>query len=94
MPVLVLSPRYSPDSRKLAKAADEAGWNVERLHSWHIPDSLRERKDIVIYGEHLFGEFLQEWLGIHIVDPPDDLLQALPENLRLMSATLPAGGGQ
>jgi hypothetical protein len=51
--------------------------DVDRLHSWHIPDSLRERKDIVIYDEHLFGEFLQERLGIGHFDPPDDLLQAL-----------------
>jgi hypothetical protein len=82
MSVLVLSPRYSPDSRRLAKAADEAGWDVERLHTWHVPDSLRGRKDIVIYGEHLFGEFLQGRLGIRLVDPPDDLLQAIPEDLR------------
>ena len=82
MPVLVLSPRYSPDSRSLARAADVARWDVERLHTWGIPSELRDRRDIVIYGEHLFGEFLRDHLRIGLVEPPDDLLQRLPVDLR------------
>jgi hypothetical protein len=32
MPMLMLPPRYTPDSIALWEAATAAGWDVERLH--------------------------------------------------------------
>ncbi len=79
--ILLLSPRYSNDSRWLGKAADKAGWETHRIVDWKIPEDLRQRKDICLYGEHLFGEFLAENLNMKLLEPPDDMLQRLPLNL-------------
>ena len=80
--MLILSPRFSPDSRALDKAAASAGWETERLHQWKIPEGLANRNDICVHGEPLFGEFLVERLGLVLLEPQDNLLQNLPDVLR------------
>jgi hypothetical protein len=40
MPTLILPPRYTPDSIALSKAAVRAGWDVERLTGWQVPQYL------------------------------------------------------
>ena len=39
-PILILPPRYTPDSIALWKAATAAGWRVERLPDWRVPEWL------------------------------------------------------
>ena len=77
MPVLVLPPRYSDDSVRLWRAAVEREWDVERLHGWQVPDSLRGR-DVALYGEAFFVQFVAERLGRIPVSPSLDWLPHVP----------------
>lgn len=52
-----------------------------RLFEWKVPDELRGRRDLVVYGEHLFAELLSQELGLLLCDPPDDFLTRLPQDL-------------
>jgi hypothetical protein len=79
MPTLVLSSRYTPDSNAMWKAAIDAGWSVERLHSHRAPEYLRERQP-AFYGEGLFVRMIAEQLGIVFLECPFDWLTRLPEN--------------
>ncbi|XVQ09324.1 ATP-grasp domain-containing protein [Spirillospora sp. CA-255316] len=81
MPTLVLSPRYTADSRTLRTAAGAAGWGVERLGGWRAPGRLRGR-DVVLYGEPLFVEVIAAQLGLAMLDAPADWLPGLPERHR------------
>jgi hypothetical protein len=74
---LFLPARYTPDSIALHGAAIEAGWQVERLLSWHPPSHLRHR-DAAIYGEPLFGAVVAEELSLFLLEPPVGWLAALP----------------
>ncbi|MFE2958011.1 hypothetical protein [Nocardia tengchongensis] len=50
MSTLILSPRYSEDSRVMRAAAISAGWNVLRLSGWRVPeDDVIET--VAFYGE-------------------------------------------
>ncbi|MBI1281944.1 MAG: DUF4343 domain-containing protein [Anaerolineaceae bacterium] len=78
MPTLILSPRYTPDSNALWKAAlDDADWTVERLQS-HRPPAYLKGKDIAIYGEALFVNIVADELGLALLEPPFDFLAHLP----------------
>ncbi|MFC5750676.1 ATP-grasp domain-containing protein [Actinomadura rugatobispora] len=81
MPTLLLSPRYTADSRTLRTAAGVAGWGVERLGGWRAPGRLRDR-DVVLYGEPLFVEVIAAQLGRAMLDAPADWLPNLPEHHR------------
>ncbi|MFI0351139.1 ATP-grasp domain-containing protein [Actinomadura sp. 9N407] len=90
MPMLVLSPRYTADSRTLRTAAVTAGWGVERLGGWRAPDRLRGR-DVVLYGEPLFVEIIATRLGLAMLDAPAGWLPDLPERhlgRRIATSTL------
>jgi ATP-grasp domain, R2K clade family 2 len=82
MPMLVLPPRYTPDSIALADAGMRAKWEVQRLHSWRVPDWLKGRKDIVLYGEPLFAAAVAEDLGLALLEPPLRWLAELGEEHR------------
>lgn len=83
MPILVLSPRYTPDSNALWKAAVELDdWSVERLHSHRPPASLRG-KDIAVYGEALFANIVADELELALLEPPFDFLTRLPQDYLL-----------
>lgn len=43
-PTLILTPRYTEDSRALRAAAIEAGWDVFRLGGWRVPDEFARRR--------------------------------------------------
>jgi hypothetical protein len=81
MPTLVLSPRYTDDSRTLRTAAVAAGWGVERLGGWRAPGRLRDR-DPVLYGEPLFVEVIAAQLDLAMLDAPADWLPDLPSHHR------------
>jgi hypothetical protein len=77
MPTLILSPRYTPDSNTLWKAAVDAGWKVERLHTHRPPAWLRD-SDPVFYGEALFVTIAAETLNLALFEPPLSGLADLP----------------
>lgn len=92
MPILVLSPRYTPDSNALWKAAVELDdWSVERLHSHRPPASLRG-KDIAVYGEALFANIVADELGLALLEPPFDFLTRLPNDYLLRDVRFAALG--
>ncbi|MBC6459980.1 ATP-grasp domain-containing protein [Actinomadura sp. HBU206391] len=91
MPTLVLSPRYTSDSRDLRAAAVAAGWRVERLGGWRPPDRLRDH-DVVLYGEPLFVEVIAAGLGRALIDAPFDWLLGLPERHRRRTIELTTMG--
>jgi hypothetical protein len=82
MPILVLPPRYTPDSIALTDAATHARWEVERLHSWKVPDWLQGRNDVVLFGEPLFATVVAEDLGLALLEPPLSWLTDLPYKYR------------
>ena len=82
MHTLILPPRYTPDSIALWKAANAAGWKVERLQNWRVPDWLRG-EDVVLYGEPLFAAAVAESLSVILLEPPLDWLSRLPQEYRL-----------
>ncbi|MFN8376477.1 MAG: ATP-grasp domain-containing protein [Anaerolineae bacterium] len=77
MPTLILSPRYTPDSAALWKAALSIGWSVERLESYRVPEHL-QGEDFVIYGEGLFARIVAESLALALLEPPHDWLAGVP----------------
>ena len=77
-PVLILPPRYTPDSVAMWRAAVHAGWRVERLHDWRVPPELRER-DLAIYAEPMFAAVVAQDLDIVLLEPPFDWLAGLPD---------------
>lgn len=78
---LVLSPRFTPDSIALRKAAIESGWHVERLRTWRPPDELVGR-DVVPYGEPLFAAVVAQALQIALIEPRLSWVAELPFNLK------------
>lgn len=60
------------------KAAIDAGWSVERLHTHHAPEYLLERQP-AFYGEGLFVRMIAEQLGIALLECPFDWLSHLPD---------------
>lgn len=77
MPTLILSPRYTPDSIALAKAAAGQGWSVQRLLTWHAPEGLTA-DGVALYGEPFFAAAIAEQLALHLLETPLDWLPALP----------------
>ena len=74
---LVLPPRVTEDSDLLARAARRAGWDVERLPSWHVPPLLRD-EDVVLYAEPLFVLHAGPQLDVTVLETPYDWLPKLP----------------
>lgn len=77
MPTLVLPPRYTPDTIAVGRAAATAGWGVERLGGWRVPDWLRG-EDVLLYGEPLFASVVATALGVALLGPPSEWLPQLP----------------
>lgn len=79
---LILSPRFTPDSIALWRAATELGWQVERLSSWRAPIQLRD-KQLALYGEPLFAAVVADTLGLAILEPAFSWLADIPDEYRL-----------
>ena len=89
IPTLLLPPRITDDSRAMAKAAARAGWDVERLASWHIPPLLAD-EDICVYAVPLFAIHASSHLGLSLIEPTYQWLTTLPfeylhRDIRLMT---------
>jgi hypothetical protein len=79
MPTLLLTPRYSEDSRALRAAAVAAGWDCVRLATWRVPDWVRSH-ELVFYGEPLLAEVIGEQrLPYVLLGPPPEWLAQLPQ---------------
>ncbi|TDD29489.1 DUF4343 domain-containing protein [Actinomadura sp. KC06] len=78
MPLLVLSPRYTSDSKVLRAASGRVGWKAERLGGWRAPGRLRGQ-DVVLYGEPTFVEVIAAQVGVALLDVPTDWLPGLPQ---------------
>src|SRR4051794_1996149 len=76
MPTVVLPPRFTPDTIAVGHAALAAGWALERLPSWRVPEWLRGQ-DVVLYGEPLFAAVVADELGLALLEPPFDWLPKL-----------------
>jgi hypothetical protein len=77
MPTLLLSPRYTTDSRALRQAAETAGWNVFRLPDWR-PPQRQFAGPVALYGEPLFVDIMAAALDLVVLDSPSDWLARLP----------------
>jgi hypothetical protein len=90
VPVLVLSPRYSSDSRVLRQAALQIGWHVERLGGWDVPERLRRCK-LIFSGEYSYMKVIAHKLSWALLDADPDWLLHLPAHYtkrEIMSMTL------
>ena len=81
MPTLVLPPRFTPDTFAVGHAAGAAGWEVERLASWRVPEWLRGQ-DVVLYGEPLFAAVVADELGLALLEPSFEWLPMLAAEYR------------
>jgi ATP-grasp domain, R2K clade family 2 len=88
VPTLFLTPRFSPDSQRLWRAAIQLGWVVQRLQTWHIPPHVSTTAEPVLYVEALFGPTVAGELGVRLLEPPDDWLVHLPPEYRLRDVRL------
>ncbi|MFC4054770.1 ATP-grasp domain-containing protein [Actinomadura syzygii] len=91
MPLLVLSPRYTPDSKALRAASGRLGWAAERLGGRRAPDRLRG-KDVALYGEPTFVEAVAAQVGVRLLDVPPGWLPALPDRHRRRDIAVSALG--
>lgn len=82
MPFLLLTPRYTSDSRLMRLAAQETGWETLRLGDWRVPPELAERDDLAFYGEPLLAAVIAASLPYALLEPPLDWLPGLPPELR------------
>jgi hypothetical protein len=87
LPTLILSHRYSSDSNALFSAVNSVGWDVERLHSFYCPDSLKE-KEIIFYGETILADAICNDLNLALFEPNYDWLPNLPYQYRLRTIEL------
>src|SRR5690349_19362133 len=74
---LVLSPRFTPDSIALRRIALEENWQIERLSSYRVPESLQQRR-IALYGEALFATIVAQELNHVLLEAPASWLMSLP----------------
>lgn len=81
MPTLLLSPRYSSDSRLLRAAAEREGWSVVRLGGRTVPGFVTAR-DLVFYGEPAFADVVADARKIALLQPTLNWLAAVPDELR------------
>jgi hypothetical protein len=77
MPLLILSPRYTPDSIALRNAALQSGWQVDRLMNYR-PLEYPARQQFAFYGEALFTTIVAEALEYALLEVPSDWLPNLP----------------
>lgn len=79
---LIISQRYSDDSRLLAEAARLQGWTVHRAQDSTLPAELLELP-CRVYAEGFLVEHLAAQVGLDLLRPPDDaLIQLSPEFVR------------
>jgi hypothetical protein len=81
MRTLLLSPRYTSDSRAVREAAFTAGWKVFRLASRRLPEGV-EGTELVVYGEPGMVDVVAWAADVALLRPTADWLTTLPEEYR------------
>lgn len=76
--LLILSPRYTPDSINLRRSALVMNWQVDRLQNYRIASNY-ETANITLYGEALFTTIIAEQLEYTLLEAPADWLGKLPQ---------------
>lgn len=94
MPRLILSPRHTPDSQRMWRAAIGAGWDVYRMqpHEYARRVCPEPEGELVLYGESLFATTMAEPCGLDLLEAPEDILATLPAPVvgrRVLCTTLP-----
>jgi len=74
---LILSPRHTPDSNAIWKAALANDWKIERLYKYRVPEHITSN-EAKIYGENLFAEIVAQQLDIALIGTPPSWLAELP----------------
>jgi len=70
VPIVILAPRVTDDSRAMWKCCLELGWRVQRFSGWRVPDGLvGDDEPVIIYGEPLFAEAVADQLGVALLEP-------------------------
>ncbi len=87
MPTLILSPRHTPSSQKMWRAAIESDWDVERLPSFRIPKDFHV-EDPAPYGEPIFNEIVADHFDLVLDQPDDDFLVRLDKKYTGRNITL------
>ncbi len=77
--LLILSPRYTPDSINLRREALNLGWEIERLQDYRVNSTSYEEKNIALYGEALFTTIVAEQISHTLLEAPANWLENLPE---------------
>ncbi len=77
MKILILSQRYSIDSRIIRSAATELGWETYRIQGDFFPDWVKEQ-EIYVYCEGFMAEFVSQETGVAILRPLIDSLIMVP----------------
>jgi hypothetical protein len=80
MPTLLLSSRQTEDAQRLWRACIAEKWDVIRVHGWRVPEI--SPKDVAVYGEPLFAEYVAQTLGLRLQQPSVDWLPKLPHRWR------------
>lgn len=84
IPIVVLAPRMTDDSKAVWRTCIELGWKPERLQGWRAPDHLATTdRPVIIYGEPLFAEAVCDQIGLVLLEPPIDWLTTVPPGLPL-----------
>jgi ATP-grasp domain-containing protein len=80
---LLLAPLFMEDSEALWRAALKAGWTVERVKGWSVPEGL-QGADLAYYGSlrAAFAVLLMEALSHVLLEPPPGWLVVIPEEYR------------
>jgi hypothetical protein len=92
LPTLILPPRYTEDSQLLWQAANQLGWQTERLQYWkeylEPSEHLFHIEDLVFYVDVLFAPEFANILGKYLLEPPEDWLVKLPYKYKLRYISL------
>ena len=82
MPPLVLLIPDKPDAERdaVATAWESAGGSVSRVGRFWDPPEV-DRAEVRVYGNDTFCLVLAEKLALHLVSPPDRILESAPEAL-------------
>lgn len=81
MPTLILSPIYSPNSRRLREAAEQAGWRTLRLLDWTAPEDVAV-EHAVVWGELKLGRIVATGTPLALYGPTVGWTAELPLSLR------------
>ncbi len=79
MPTLILPPKYSEETIRMAQAATQSSWDVQRLEAWNTPEGT-EIDNPIPYGPAPFSETISQRLSVSIESPALNILYSIPRH--------------